>query len=41
MQNFHHSLLDIGEMIPWEREIFMTLLIEELEKQQEAERNRG
>jgi hypothetical protein len=39
MQNFHHSLQDINEMLPWEREIFITMLIEDL-KQQKEERER-
>jgi len=39
MQNFHHSLSDINDMLPWEREIFITLLVEDLKEQQE-ERDR-
>jgi hypothetical protein len=41
MQNFHHSLQDIGEMIPWEREIFLSMLIEDLKKQQQEQQSRG
>jgi len=39
MQNFHHSLQDINEMMPWEREVFITMLVEDLkEKKEQAER---
>lgn len=37
MQNFHYSLQDINEMIPWEREIFLTMLIDDLKKQKDEQ----
>jgi len=41
MQNFHHSLKDVDDMLPWEREIFITLLVEDLKEQKEKERQQG
>jgi len=38
MQHFNYSLIDIEHMMPWEREVYLTLLQDHLEK--EAEENR-
>lgn len=38
MQHHHYSLTEIGEMIPWEREVYLSMLIAYLEE--EAERNK-
>lgn len=35
MQNHQYSLSDIEHMIPWEREIFIEMLIKELKDQRE------
>ena len=35
MQNHHYSLTEIEEMIPWEREIYLTLLIEHIKEENE------
>ena len=35
MQNHKYSLSDIEYMIPWEREIYITLLIDEIKQQNE------
>lgn len=40
MQDHKYSLNDIEMMIPWEREVYITLLIQDL-KEQEEERSRG
>lgn len=40
MQDYKYSLNDIETMIPWEREIYITLLMQDL-KEQEEQRNRG
>jgi len=40
MQDHKYSLQDIEMMIPWEREIYTSLLIQDL-KEQEEQRNRG
>lgn len=35
MQHFNYSLHDIEHMMPWEREIYLTLLEEHLKEQEE------
>ena len=35
MQNFQYSLTEIDLMIPWEREVYLTLLTEDLKEQNE------
>lgn len=40
MQDHKYSLNDIEMMIPWEREVYISLLIQDL-KEQEDERSRG
>jgi hypothetical protein len=41
MQNFHYSLSDINEMIPWEREIFLSMLVDDIKKQNEENRKQA
>jgi len=38
MQNFHYSLTEIDDMIPWEREIYLTMLINHIDEQNERAR---
>jgi hypothetical protein len=35
MQHHNYSLVDIENMMPWEREIYVGLLLEFLEKEEE------
>ena len=35
MQHFNYSLFDIEHMMPWEREVYLTLLQDHLEKEAE------
>jgi hypothetical protein len=35
MQNHKYSLTDINDMMPWEREVYITMLIEDLKEQEE------
>tara|TARA_Y100001937_G_C6958778_1_gene257940 strand:+ start:120 stop:245 length:126 start_codon:yes stop_codon:yes gene_type:complete len=37
MQHYNYSLSDIEGMMPWEREIYLTLLLEALRDQAERE----
>jgi len=37
MQHYNYSLSDIEGMMPWEREIYLTLLLEALREQAERE----
>jgi len=32
LNNFHYSLSELDEMIPWEREIYITMLLQHLEE---------
>ena len=38
MQHFNYSLFEIDEMIPWEREIYLTMLMNHIEEQNEKMR---
>jgi len=35
MQNFNYSLTELDNMIPWEREVYLGLLMNDLEKKKE------
>ena len=35
MQNFNYSLSELENMVPWEREIYLTLLNEHIKEQNE------
>lgn len=35
MQNHKYSLMELEMMIPWEREIYVAMLVEDLKEQQE------
>lgn len=39
VQNFKYSLSELNDMMPWEREIYLTLLNEHLKKQEEERKN--
>jgi hypothetical protein len=45
MQNFNYSLSDLENQMPWEREIYVTMLIQDLKEQKEEQQrqamNRG
>lgn len=32
LQNFHYSLSEIEEMLPWEREIYLFMLMEDIKE---------
>jgi hypothetical protein len=38
IQNHSYSLHEIESMIPWEREIYLAMLVNQLEEQQEIRR---
>lgn len=38
MNTHHYSLTEIENMLPWEREIYIALLMEVLKEEQERER---
>ena len=37
MQHFNYSLTELDNMMPWEREVYLTLLNEHIEEQQRAQ----
>ena len=43
MQHHNYSLSDLNNMIPWEREIYLDMLLEHIkeENKQQEEQNRG
>ena len=41
MQHHKYSLEELDNMMPWEREIDMGLLIKHLEKEEERQQKRG
>lgn len=40
MENHKYSLIELESMIPWEREIYVTMLVEDL-KQREQQAQQG
>ena len=40
MQHHRYSLEELDSMMPWEREIYITLLLQHLEEEREKERMR-
>jgi len=41
MQNFNYTLSDLDYMIPWEREIYVTMLLQHLEERAAEAEGRG
>jgi hypothetical protein len=43
MQHHNYSMSDLDNMMPWEREIYVTMLVEflEEEKKRQEENNKG
>jgi hypothetical protein len=41
MQEHHYSLSEIESMIPWEREVYVSLLINFIEEENEKKKNSG
>ena len=43
MQHHNYSMSDLDNMMPWEREIYVTMLVEYLEeeKKRQEENNKG
>ena len=41
MQHHNYSLTELDGMIPWEREIYIKLLLQHLEEEREKERQRA
>jgi len=41
MQNFNYSLNDLDYMIPWEREIYLQMLNDDLQRKAEIRKQRN
>ena len=41
MQNHNWTISDIDNMIPWEREIYVTMLVEDLKAQREEQQRQA
>jgi|TARA_Y100000389_G_scaffold204680_1_gene258829 hypothetical protein len=41
MQHHKYSLTELGSMLPWEREIYVNLLIAYIKEEQEKQRERN
>jgi hypothetical protein len=41
MQHHKYSLTELEDMIPWEREIYVSLLIKHIEEETERNKQRG
>ena len=41
MQHHNYSLSDIENMIPWERDIYVAMLIDYIKEENEKRKNRG
>jgi len=39
MQHHNYSLTELDDMVPWEREIYITMLIQHIEKENEKMRS--
>ena len=41
MQHHKYSLTELGNMLPWEREIYVNLLVQHIKDEQEKARERS
>jgi len=41
LQNFNYSLSDLDSMVPWEREIYLAMLINDLKEKEHQAQQRG
>lgn len=41
MNNYHYSLDEVEMMIPWEREIYLTMLLEDIKEKTERSKKKG
>jgi hypothetical protein len=38
MQHYNYSLTELDNMMPWEREVYLTLLLDHLKEKEQANR---
>ena len=41
MQHHNYSLTELGDMMPWEREIYLTLLSQYIEEENKRQQSQG
>jgi len=41
MNNFNYSLDEVEHMMPWEREIYLTLLVDDIKEKNERAKRKG
>lgn len=41
LNNFNYSLAEVEEMLPWEREIYLAMLIDDLKEKNERAQQKG
>jgi hypothetical protein len=41
MNNFKYSLREVEEMMPWEREIYLTLLVDDIKEKNQRAKQKG
>lgn len=41
MNNFNYSLREVESMIPWEREIYLTLLVDDITEKNQRAKQKG
>ena len=40
MQHHHYSLTEIGNMMPWEREVYVEMLVQYIKEENEKQKQR-
>lgn len=41
MQHHKYSLTELDDMMPWEREVYITMLVDHIQQENERLRNKG
>lgn len=41
LNNFNYSLSEVEDMLPWEREIYLTMLIDDIKEKNERAKQQG
>jgi hypothetical protein len=41
MNNFNYSLAEVETMLPWEREIYLTLLVDDITEKNQRAKQKG
>ena len=41
LNNFNYSLIEVEDMLPWEREIYLNMLIDDIKEKNERAKQQG